>query len=68
MFSEKTSGDIECNKLNVKYAELYASHHILVSTDVRDVKRVIKLINAADSWPSGVLVCRYFTPKNSAHK
>lgn len=57
-------GDIECNKLNVKYAELYASYHISVSTDVRNLRRVIELLNAADSWPEGVLVRRFFKPKD----
>ena len=57
-------GDIECNKLKVKYTELYASYHISVSTDVRDLKRVIELLNAADSWPEGVLVRRYYKPKD----
>ena len=57
-------GDIECNKLKVKYTELYASYHISVSTDVRNLKRVIDLLNAADSWPEGVLVRRFFKPKD----
>jgi len=57
-------GDIECNKLKSKFALLYASYHISVSTDVRDLKRVIELLNAADSWPEGVLVRRYFKPKD----
>ena len=55
------SGDIKCNKLTVKYPQLYASYHISVSTDVRVLKRVIELLNAADSWPEGVLVRRYFS-------
>lgn len=59
------SDSISCSKLTSKFEEHYSSFHVAVTVDSADVKRVVTLLNAADSWPEGVLVRRYFKPKNN---
>lgn len=65
ILGNELSYDIECNQLKPKIDGLYSSFYVAVTVDVRDMKRVIELINTADSWPEGVLVRRYFKPKNA---
>lgn len=55
---------IECTQLKSKFEDLYSSFYVSVLVNVRDMKPVIKLINSAESWPEGILVRRYFKPKN----
>jgi hypothetical protein len=56
--------EIVCTQLKPKFENLYSSFFVSVSVDVRYLKRVIEQLHAADSWPDGVLVRRYFRPKN----
>jgi hypothetical protein len=60
----EVSGDVACNKLNSKYPDLYASCHISVLIAVEDMTRILDILYDADSWPGGVLVRRFFKPKN----
>ena len=56
--------DITCVKLKSKHIDLYSSFHVSIKVDAAIMKRHINLLMAADSWPSGTLVRRYFKPKN----
>lgn len=56
--------DITCVKLKSKHVDLYSSFHVSIKVDAAVMKRHINLLMAADSWPSGILVRRYFKPKN----
>ena len=56
--------DVKCTKLQSKFESLYSSFHVSVSVDSADMKRAIELFMAAESWPMGVFVKRYFKPKN----
>jgi hypothetical protein len=60
----EVSGDVACNKLNSKYPDLYASCHISVLIAAEDMTRILDILYDADSWPGGVLVRRFFKPKN----
>ena len=53
-----------CSKLNSKYTDLYSSFHICINVSLAEMRNVIDILNAPESWPSGVLVRRYFKPKN----
>ena len=55
--------DVVCNKLNAKYSHLYSSYHVSVQVNAGDMKRAIDLFMCSDSWPSGVLIKRFFKPK-----
>ena len=55
---------ITCSRLQSKHAELYASYHITVSVNSSDMKEAIALLNNADHWPEGLIVRRYFKPRN----
>jgi len=37
--------------------------HFFISVDSADMKRAIELFMAAESWPMGVFVKRFFKPK-----
>jgi hypothetical protein len=56
--------NVNCFKLNSKRSDVYSSFHVSVSVDAADMKLTVAKLIAADSWPSGILVRRYFTPKN----
>jgi len=56
--------DVKCNKLKSKFESLCASFHVSISVDSADMKRAIELFMAAESWPMGVFVKRFFKPKN----
>ena len=55
---------IACTKLKPRYEHLYSSFYVAIRVDALDIKKAIDLFLSADSWPSGVLVRRYFAPKN----
>ena len=59
--------DIKCTKLKSKHEDLYSSFHVCVSVCANEVKSMIELLMSADSWPEGLLVRRYFKPKNGSH-
>lgn len=56
--------DVKCEKLKSKYEYLYSSFHVSVQVNAEHLKRAIALYMSPNSWPSGVFVKRYFTPKN----
>ena len=56
--------NIECVKLKSKYEELSVSYYIAVSVDATTMKDAIEALMAPESWPEGLLVRRYFKPKN----
>jgi len=58
---------VTCNSLKSKYANLYASFHIAISVDVSMFAKAIEKFMSADAWPNGVLVRRYFKPKDGRH-
>jgi hypothetical protein len=55
---------IECVKLQSKYADLYSSFYVSVSVETSTFSRSIGVLMSPDSWPAGILVRRYFKPKN----
>jgi len=55
---------VTCNSLRSKYADLYASFHVAISVDVSMFANAIEKFMCADAWPNGVLVRRYFKPKD----
>jgi len=55
---------INCVQLKSKYEHLYASFYVSVLVPSSDMKVIIDKLMSADSWPSGMLVRRYFHPKN----
>ena len=55
--------DVECNPLKSKYESLYSSFHVSITVDSADMSRAIELFMAADSWPQGVFVKRFFKSK-----
>jgi hypothetical protein len=56
--------DITCSRLKSKHVNLYSSFHVSVNVGVDGMKPSIDKLMAAESWPSGILVRRYFKPKN----
>lgn len=57
--------EVQCTRLQSKYEQLYCSYFIAVRVDPVDMKQFIELFLNADSWPSGLLVRRYFHPKRN---
>lgn len=51
-------------RLNSKHADLYASFHVAITVDAGIFAKAIEKFMCADAWPSGVLIRRYFKPKN----
>ena len=58
--------DIVCEKLQSRYEHLYKSYYVSVRVDSQDMKSAIDKFMAPDTSPSGVLVRRYFKPKNGS--
>jgi len=56
--------EVTCSKLKSKYAELYSSFNVSVRVEVQQFKNAIDVFMSAESWPTGVLVKRFFKPKN----
>jgi len=56
--------EVTCSKLKSKYAELYSSFYVSVRVEVQQFKDAIDVFMSAESWPTGVLVKRFFKPKN----
>jgi len=63
-----TMYNVTCNRLRSKYEGLYASFHVAVDVNSVNLKLAVELLMAADSWPVGVFVKRYFKtkPKNGS--
>ena len=56
--------DISCTKLHSRYEHLYSSFWVAIRVDACVLKKAIDLFLSTDAWPMGVLVRRYFKPKN----
>lgn len=52
-----------CERLPSKYVNLYCSYHVSVAVPASEMSDVINLLMSADSWPSGILVRRFFKPR-----
>jgi len=64
ILGEQFANKAECFKLKSRYEELYSSYHVKVRVNVSDFANALEMLNAADSWPEGALIRRYFKPKN----
>ena len=60
---ENYAKSISCEKLNTKYNN-YSSFHVSVNVDSYDMPKVLESLMSAEAWPKGVLIRRYFKPKN----
>ena len=56
--------EVTCPKLRSKYADLYSSFYVSVRVETQQFKDAIDEFMSAESWPIGVLVKRFFKPKN----
>ena len=56
--------DVQASKLKSKYESLYSSFYVSIRVASVNFKTAIDLFMSAEAWPSGVLVKRYFKPKN----
>ena len=56
--------NITRTKLKSRYEHLYSSFWVSVRVGACDMKNAIDVFLSPDAWPSGVLVKRYFVPKN----
>ena len=59
-----TLSEVVCTKLKSKYADLYVSYHVAITVNAGLFAKAIEKFMCPDVWPSGVLVRRYFKPKN----
>ena len=64
ILKDDNAKNIDCVQLKPKFTGLYSSFHVSVTVDVREMKHVIEQLNCAELWPDGVLVRRYFRPKD----
>ena len=55
---------VDCVKLKSKHEHLYASFHVAVSVEASGMKEAITALMSAESWPEGLLIRRYFKPRN----
>ena len=55
---------IECVKLNSRIPSLYCSYHVAVKVDAVNLKVAIAMLMDPSVWPAGILVKRYFKPKD----
>ena len=55
---------ISCIRLKSRQ-EFYASFHITVSVSSSSMKMALDSLMSAESWPTGILVRRFFKPKNN---
>jgi hypothetical protein len=56
-------GTVKCEKLKSKFSG-YSSYYICVSVDSSQVKNKVVCLMSTEAWPKGLLVRRYFKPKN----
>ena len=59
-------GDVTCKRLKSCYETLYASYYVCVSVDSDLMKDTTGKLMSENSWPSWLLVRRYFKPKNGS--
>ena len=60
--------EVNCDKLPVKYEHLYSSFRVKIRVDAADMSKALDLYMSADAWPTGVLVRRFFKPKDGTSK
>ena len=60
---ELSVDNVECEKLKARYEHLYASVYVKVQVKSSEMKRALELM-CEKSWPNGVPVRRYFSPKS----
>ena len=60
--------DIGCTRLKSRYELLYSSFHVCVTVDAVNMKNTIEKLMSEESWPEGLLVRRYFKPKDGTRK
>ena len=56
--------DMSCSKLKSKYEYLYSSFYVSVRVESMQFKKAIDLYMSPEAWPVGVLVKRFFKPRN----
>lgn len=61
---EMTSDAVKCHRLKSRYESLYCSYYVSISVDAVDMKFALDKLMSADTWPEGLLVRRYFKPKD----
>lgn len=54
---------VKCTKLPTKY-DTYSSYHIQIRLSASSFSTAIECMMLGDNWPEGVLVRRYFVPRN----
>jgi len=59
-----SSNNVTCKRLKSRYEASYASYYVCVSVDSDIMRDTIDKLTSEDSWPSGILVRRYFRQKN----
>lgn len=60
--------DLICSKLKSRYESLYCSYHVSVRVDAICMQYALDVLSAPEVWPAGVLVRRYFLPKNGSQQ
>ena len=63
VLNKENDGSITCTKLKSKF-DGYSSYHVSVVVNSVDMKRTIDQMMSVEAWPEGLLVRRYFKPKN----
>jgi hypothetical protein len=53
-----------CVKLNAKYTHLYSSFHVEIAVSSSRFMHAIGLFTKPEAWPVGVLIRRYYKPRN----
>ena len=56
--------DVTYTKLKAKQESLYSSFHVSIKVGSNQFKSAIDLFMSGEAWPCGVLVKRFFKPKN----
>lgn len=56
--------DLTCTKLVSKFENFYSSYYVQISVLSNKVPEILSMVMSADTWPQGLLVRRYFKPKN----
>jgi hypothetical protein len=57
---------VGCTSLKPKFEGMYSSFHIAVRVDATELNRAVELLMSPLVWPAGILVRRYFKPKNGS--
>jgi hypothetical protein len=59
--------NINCKKLVSKHEHVYSSYHVTVTVDSASFHQAIKLFTAAEAWPVGIFVRRYFKTRSATN-